>query len=225
MAFRPAPRVTEPLSAAVVACRFAGLGANLAVVPETDAPIEETLVAVSLLGMEEDDLRLLSLLAHWLELHRAHLHAERLVRQVAAERSPRVRAFWAAIGSRDRRLGRLVPLHEGEPIDLLRAGSVQQLARRGEDPRFAGTALRVPAGTLRSRESDLQPVALVVARHAGLRNRVKMGPGCRADVWTLLEADPTLTPSTAARRAGCSFASAWQVVQDFALWRMAMDNG
>ena len=83
----------------------------------------------------------------------------------------------------------------------------------------------MPAGTLRSRESDLQPAALVVARHAGLRNRVKMGPGCRADVWTLLEADPTLTPSTAARRARCSFASAWQVVQDFALWRMAMDNG
>ena len=91
MAFRPAPRVTEPLSEAVVACRFAGLGANLAVVPETDAPIEETLVAVSLLGMEEDDLRLLSLLAHWRELYRAHRHAERLVRQVAAERSPRVR--------------------------------------------------------------------------------------------------------------------------------------
>jgi hypothetical protein len=219
MAFKPAPRIAEPLDASVVACRFAGLGANLAIEPAPNGPIEETLVAVSVLGMEEDDLRLLSLLADWIDHHGAYLYADRLFRCVSRESSVRVRAFWAAIGQQDRRLKRLTTLYTGPRLDLLHAVTELQVARRGEDPRFAGTPLRVPAGTLRKRENDLLSASALVAHHAGFRNRVQMGPSCRADLWTLLEAEPTLTPAEAARRAGCSFASAWQAVQDFALWR------
>jgi molybdenum-dependent DNA-binding transcriptional regulator ModE len=46
-----------------------------------------------------------------------------------------------------------------------------------------------------------------------------MGANWRADVWTVLEQAPNLSAAEAARRAGCSFATAWQVVQDFALLR------
>jgi hypothetical protein len=224
MAFKPAPRIAEPLDASVVACRFAGLGANLAIEPAPNGPIEETLVAVSVLGMEEDDLRLLSLLADWLDHHRSYLYADRLFRCVSRESSVRVRAFWAAIGQQDRRLKRLTTLYTGPRLDLLHAATELQVARRGEDPRFAGTPLRVPAGTLRKREGDLLSASALVAHHAGFRNRVQMGPSCRADLWTLLEAEPTLTPAEAARRAGCSFASSWQAVQDFALWRAAQPS-
>jgi len=44
-----------------------------------------------------------------------------------------------------------------------------------------------------------------------------MGPTWRADVWTALEEEPDVSVAEAARRAGCSFATAWQVVQDFQL--------
>ena len=52
-----------------------------------------------------------------------------------------------------------------------------------------------------------------------------MGSNWRADVWTVLEQEPNITAAKAARRAGCSFATAWQVVQDFNLLRQADADG
>ncbi len=43
----------------------------------------------------------------------------------------------------------------------------------------------------------------------------------RADVWTVLERSPGLSVADVARRAACSFATAWQAVQDFRLLRAA----
>jgi hypothetical protein len=69
-------------------------------------------------------------------------------------------------------------------------------------------------------EDVLAPDALV-RRHAGYRNRVLMGPSFRADVWTVLEQAPELSVADVARRAACSFATAWQAAQDFRLLREA----
>jgi hypothetical protein len=52
-------------------------------------------------------------------------------------------------------------------------------------------------------------------RHAGYRNRLLMGPTWRADVWTVLERTPQLSVAEVARRASCSFATAWRGVHDF----------
>ena len=67
----------------------------------------------------------------------------------------------------------------------------------------------------------LDPLDVLLQRHAGYRNRVRMGANWCADVWTVLEHAPEISPAEAARRAGCSFATAWHVVQDFALLRAA----
>ena len=131
-------------------------------------------------------------------------------------------AYWAAIAhwlSKDRRFARLSKLHDGSPVDLLPVGTAFQIARRGEDERFTHSALRVPAGTLRDRDADVLSPEVLVRRHGGYRNRVLMGPTWRADVWTVLEEEPDVSVAEAARRAGCSFATAWQVVQDFRLLR------
>jgi hypothetical protein len=48
-----------------------------------------------------------------------------------------------------------------------------------------------------------------------------MGPTWRADVWTVLERDPAVAVAEVARRASCSFATAWQTAQDFRLLRQA----
>jgi hypothetical protein len=222
MAFsRPPSRHERPPGAALTR-DMVGIGMNFAADGNPDAPIEETLVFASELGMEEHDLRVLAVLTTWLGVHHAHVHADRLVRCVADQPSERVRAYWAAIAKwleKDRRFARLAKLYDGPAVDLLPVGTDFQLARRGEDARFGGSPLRVPAGTLRDREADVLDPATLVRRHAGYRNRVLMGPTWRADVWTALEAAPDLSVAETARRVGCSFATAWQVVRDFRLLR------
>ncbi len=144
------------------------------------------------------------------------------MRLAAAETSERVRAYWAAIASwlaKDRRFARLNTAYDGPRVDLLPVGTDFQLKRRGEDPRFVGSKLKAPAGTLRDREEDVLSPEALARRHAGYRNRLLMGPTWRADVWTVLERAPELSVAEAARRASCSFATAWQVVQDFKLLR------
>jgi hypothetical protein len=195
-----------------------GIGMNFAAEPERDADLESTLVHASQLGMDDGDLRVLSVLTTWLGVHSAHINADRLVRLASAETSERVRAYWAAIASwlaKDRRFARLVASYTGPRVDLLPVGTDFQLKRRGEDPRFVGSKLKAPAGTLRDREGDVLKPEALARRHAGYRNRLLIGPTWRADVWTVLERTPELSVAEVARRAACSFATAWQVVQDF----------
>jgi len=222
MAFSRATTLGEPPDDATLNRDMAGVGMNFAVESNFEAPIEETLVHASSLGMDDHDLRVLAVLTTWLGVHHARVNADRLVRCVSELRSERVHAYWAAIArwlGKDRRFARLAKLYDGPTLDLLPVGTEFQVARRGEDERFAGSALRVPAGTLRDRAADVLSPEALARRHRGYRNRVQIGPTWRADVWTVLERAPGLSVAEAARRAGCSFATAWQVVQDFSLLR------
>jgi len=198
-----------------------GIGMNFASSALRNANIENTLLFASEAGMLETDLRVLGVLVQWIEVHGARINADRLARAVSRHAAPRVRAFWAAVGAwlgKDRRFARLKKYHAGSPVDLLPTGTELQIARRGEDERFAGTCLRVPAQTLRKRRGDILSPAELARRHAGYRNRVLMGPSWRADVWTVLETAPDLSVAEIARRAYCAFATAWQVKQDFGLF-------
>ena len=220
MAFRRALSCAVATEDGPLVARLVGLGFGIAGEGRADADIERTLVEVSRVGMMEDDLRLLSLLTTWLGAHHARVHADRLIRFVSAEPEDRVRAYWAAISgwlAADRRLRRLADLAPEERVDLLRVGTAFQLGRRGEDARFAGTALRVPDGTLRDREGDVLAPSELLQRHAGYRNRVLLGSNFRAEVWTTLEREPGLPVAEVARRAACSFAAAWEAVRDFRL--------
>lgn len=197
-----------------------GIGMNFAGEPNPTAQIEETLLHASILGMDESDLRVLSVLTTWIGVHYQRINAARLLRTLASSRSPRVHAYWASIAlwlEKDRRFSRMRKLHENPPVDLLTVGTGFQIQRRGEDKRFVGSQIRVPEGTLRNRLSDVVPAENLVHIHPGYRNRVVMGPTWRADVWTVLEENPNLNVSQIARRAGCSFATAWQVFQDHRL--------
>jgi len=164
---------------------MAGIGMAFAATPSPAPNVEDTLFAASVEGMDRDDLRVLSVLLQWLEVYQPWINADRLFRAVSTSDSPRVRAFWAAVGlwlGKDRRLARLARLHEGARVDLLREGSSFQLRRRGEDPRFEGTPLRVPAGVLRRRASDVHPPEEMAKRHPGLRFRILMGLSYRAEM-------------------------------------------
>ena len=201
-----------------------GIGALLAARGLDDAPIEETLVAASRAGMDDGDLRVLSLVLTWLSAHSERVNADHLFRLVAAEPSARVRALWSAVGSwlgKDRRLARLRALWTGPPVDLLAVGGEFQIRRRGEDLRFAKSALRVPAHTLRDRPGDVLSPTELAARHRGYRARVIMGPSYRADMWALLESKHGLSAAELARRSGGSYATGWEIRRDWELVRQA----
>ncbi len=195
----------------VLTARMVGIGMSFAAIAEPDAHIEDTLVQASSLGMDDDDLRVLAVLTTWFGVHHAHVNADRLVRLVGLHSSPRVRAYWAALATwcaKDRRFARLAKRVRGAPLELLPVGTTFQIARRGEDPRLAGSKLRVPSGALRDRADDMLASEVLVRRHAGYRNRVLMGPTWRADVWTGLEEAPDQSVTEVARRASCSSATA-----------------
>lgn len=222
MAFRRTNVHAVHLAPDELTAAMAGIGMNFAAEARMNADIEPTLVRASELGMDDGDLRVLSVLTTWIGVHHTHVNADRLVRAVLARPSARVHAYWSAIGrwlKKDRRFSKLAEARQVVPVDLLPVGTEFQLVRRGEDERFAGSALRVPRGILRDRPEDVLPPEALLPRHAGYRNRVLMGPTWRADVWTVLEQSPDVSVAEVARRVSCSFATAWQVAQDFRLLR------
>jgi hypothetical protein len=195
-----------------------GIGVCLAAEGESQPNIEDTLLAASIEGMERDDLRVLSALTTWLGVHYQRVNTDRLIRIVSARSEPRVLAYWAAIGHWLRRelpLSRLTDVAPRQTIHLLRVGSDFQLERRLEDPRFEGSRLIVPEGVLRNRATDVLSPQQLAALHRGYFHRVQMGPTFRADLWAMLESDPSLSPTELARRGYCRVATALLLKHDF----------
>ena len=219
MAFSRVSAPAQP-DAEALGAAMAGIGMVFTTPPARDPCIEDTLLFASVEAMEADDLRVLAVLVTWFGIHAPWVNADRLTRLVAAHPSVRVRRLWSALArSRpaDRRFGRMI-LPPGEaPLDLVGAGSRFLLRRYGEDPRFAGSDLLVPANVLRDRAADVLSPAALAARHRPYRCRILIGPSYRADMWAALERDPDLTAAELARRAYGSFATAWRVKRDFAL--------
>jgi hypothetical protein len=213
-----APRQTltaESLSAAMV-----GIGMAFAHQALPNQNIEDTLLAASIEGMEGGDLRVLAVLMTWLEVHSPWINADRLTLIVEEQTGDRVRAFWAAVArwlGRDRRFARLAKRFEGARLDLLGTGTAFHLGRSGEDPRLAGGPLRVPAGILRQRKSDVLTPNELVRQHDAYQRRVMLGPSYRADMWAELDRNPAMSTAELARKTYGSFATAWHVKRD---WKM-----
>ena len=218
MGFRRTIVPARLLTGGELTATLVGIGVNLAAPAARDPNIEDVLLAASVEGLAKDDLRVLSLLTSWLAVHAPRVNADRLTALVREQSSPRVRAFWSAFArwqSKDRRFSRMARAYRGPRIDLLATGTDFHVKRAGEDPRFGGTPLRVPAHVLRDRKGDVLSPAEVARRHGAYRRRVMLGPSYRADMGAELEADPTLSPAELARRTYGSFATAWQVKHDW----------
>ena len=214
------PRSTRPArpSGDVLTARMVGIGMNFAAAPDRDTDLEVTLVHASQVGMDDGDLRVLSVLTTWLGVHHHYVNTGRLVVVAGVNTSERVRAYWAAIASwppNQQRWAKLRSLHRGPRLDLLSVGTAFQLKRRGEDSRFLDSPLIVPSGSLRDRPGDVLAPEVLARRHAGYRNRVLLGPTSRADAWTMLERSPELTVAEVSALAACSVTTARLVVRDF----------
>ena len=204
---------------------LSGIGFRLAAEPRWDTNIEDGLYLASVEGMDNDDLRVLSVLVTWLDVHAPRVNADRLVRLSSASSSVRVRAFWAAVGrwkAKVSRFVRLRRLHEHPRIPLLAVGSAFHLRQSGEDIRFVGGPLLVPDGVLRVRPSDVLSPEELARHHRAYRWRLLVGPTYRADMLALLEEDPLQTASKVARRSYGSFATAHAAKHDWATVQSAM---
>ena len=214
-----APPPVERLTADMV-----GIGMLVGAEASPTPNIEDTLLFASVEGMDRGDLRVLSVLVTWFGVHAERVNADRLTRLVRLVPSRRVRSFWSATARwkrADRRFARLARMHRGVRIDLLTDGTDYHVARRGEDERFVGSGLRVPAGVLRDRAADVLTPVELVARHPAYRWRVVIGPTYRADMWAVLEREPAVSAAALARATYGSFATAWQARRDFGTWRAA----
>lgn len=220
MGFR---RLTCPrlaLEGAALTAALVGIGMAFAAEPMPNPKLEDTLLAASIEGMERDDLRVLAILMSWLEVHAAWINADRLTALVGEQSSMRIRAFWGAVAhwlGKDRRFARLSKIYEGPRLDLLVTGTYFHLRRSGEDPRFAGGPLRVPAGILRDRKGDVLTPTELARIHGAYRRRILLGPSYRADMWAELDQEPGLSAAELARRTYGSFATAWHVKRDWEL--------
>jgi hypothetical protein len=221
MSFRRQIAPLVRLDGAALDRAMSGLGMRFAVDAEPYPAIEDVLLFASQLGMEKDDYRVLNVLCTWIDVHGARINADRLTRLVdTCADHERTRAFWAAVGQwqhRDRRFTRLAALRsKRKRIDLF-PGTDFQIQRRGEHPSFKDTALRVAAGTLRDRASDVLTPEQLSHMHPVYRERVVQGPSYRADMWAALTLDPSLGPAELARRTYGSFATAWEVRRDWSI--------
>jgi hypothetical protein len=198
---------------------LAGIGILVGNTRSEDPNIENTVFAASVEGMG-GDLRTLSLLVDWLDVHVDRLNADRLINIAKASDSNRVRCFWKAVAQwkdSDSRLKRLLKIYRGPRLDVLNAGSDYLIKRHGEDERFAKSGIRVPITTLRRRPKDILAPEELARIHHSYKIRIVIGPTYRADMWATLEKSGLLPASQLARKAFGSFATAWQVLHDWSL--------
>ena len=197
-----------------------GIGMGFAAVPAAAPNIEDTLFFAATEAMDGNDLRVAAILVSWFGVHHRWVHADRLTKLVTTRGSERVLALWAALARwqiRDRRYAILAHHYRGKRVDVLATGTEFQIRRHGEDARFSGSCLRVPANLLRDRPDDVASPGELAKRHATYRLRIMMGTSYRADCWAALDDDPSLSAAELARRTYTSFATAWQAKRDFAI--------
>jgi len=224
MPFRRIAALPPPIASDVLTSQLVGIGMNFAAPPVHDPNIEDTILFASIEGMEKQDLRVLRVLTTWFGIHAEWVNADRLTTLATIQSSARVRAFWSALARwqrKDRRFVRLSASYQGARQDVFEVGTDFQLQRHGEDPRFAGSSIRVAANMLRDRPADVLSPSLLARRHQVYRFRIMMGPNYRADMWAALESDATLSAAALARETYGSFATAWHVRRDFLLLRVS----
>ena len=199
---------------------LAGIGCNLNAFPVVNADIEYTLYKASQEALEHLDFRTLSLIVHWIDVHESIVNVPRLKRLLRTSTTETQR-LWRAISEwRQEHHKWQSLLRLNGPLDrweLLPVGTDFQISRKGEDPRFMGTDLRIPNGLLPIREGDVLSPKHLIQQHPTYANRVRFGVCLRADLWTQLELEPSLSAAQLAKQVGCAFASAWEVKHDFEL--------
>lgn len=194
--------------------KLIGIGFKLGGRAEYNSNIEDCLIAACIEGVT-GDYRTLSLLTDWIFIHFRYINVDRLFRALKTISDDRVKCYFSAIGFHFRKeysYKKLTSVYSGKKI-LLGDDSFL-LKRNGEDERFKGSKLIVPAKLLRSRSSDISTSEELAKIHKDYFYRVLIGPSYRADMISSFLRNPSISPSELAKKTYGSFASAWEIIRE-----------
>ncbi|MFH0898923.1 MAG: hypothetical protein V1855_05060 [bacterium] len=191
--------------------KMIGLGFRLAGTPFFNANIEDVLLGASLEGLQ--DLRVLSLLIDWIDIHYQHINADRLIQLIKKNtrtQPPIFHLFWHAMAQRlpDSRFLKLKKITPRIRTDFPEKHTEFLVDRNGEDLRFQKTCLRIPNKFLRHRPEDILSPGELARIHIAYRFRVFLGPSYRADMWANQILMPNLSASELARTSYGSYPTA-----------------
>jgi len=189
--------------------------------------IEDTLFSGSLESVNRNNGRIASILVDWISAYHELINVDRLTSIITSlkdEEHKWVKVFWCANAQRlDKKYLRWKKLASLYPrsnrfnfIDRKKRpndqGSTEFLMNRyGEDDRFIETCIRIPKNTFQHRPTHVFSADKIAKIHGGFKQRLIIGPTCRADMWAALTKDPTLSPSELADKTYGSYATAHRV--------------
>ncbi len=180
--------------------------------------IEDALIAGVIEGLS-GDYRTLSLITNWIEIHAERINVDRLYRATKILKDIKVKCYFSALAyllKTDSRFNKFKSLHKGDRILLGLTSEYSFLVKKhGEDLRFEKSKLVVAKHTLRDRKDDILSVQQLSKYHTTYYYRLLIGPSYRADMVAQLSLNPTLTATELAQKTYGSFATAWDVIQDF----------
>lgn len=198
----------------------------------TDPNIEASIVSASIETVNNKDNRIGGLLVDWITVHYIRINVDRLTKFVFSLSDSKykfVKIFWCANAQRlfvkDQRFKRLSELYQGRRINFadrfLKNGKQNTtkilIEIKGEDERFKRTCIRVSKGYFSERPKQIFPVSIIVKNHLPYRYRVMMGPSYRADLWALLDSNPSISAYALGKKAHCSYRAAYIAKKDYEL--------
>ena len=181
-----------------------------------DPNIEASLISASIEAINNKDNRIGGLLVDWITAHYLRVNVDRLTKFVFSLNDSDykfVKTFWCANAQRlfikDQRFKRLSELYKGRRVNFadrfIKKGQ-QKVTKmlieiKGEDERFKRTCIRVPKGYFAERPHQIFPVSVIAKNHLPYRYRVMMGSSYRADLWALLDNDPSISAYALGKKA------------------------
>jgi hypothetical protein len=180
--------------------------------------IEDTLIAGALEGVA-GDYRVLSLITNWIEIHFERINVDRFYRAIKASKNTKLKCYFSSLAYlflSDSRFKKFKSLYKGDRMLLgLTDEYIFLVKKHGEDSRFEKSKLIVAKYTLRDRKDDIFSVEQLSNYHTTYYYRLLIGPSYRADMMAQLSLNSKLTATELAHRTYGSFATAWDVIQDF----------
>ena len=198
----------------------------------TDPNIEAVIISASIEAVNNKGNRIGGLLVDWITIHSLRINVDKLTKFVFSLSDIEykfVKIFWCANAQRlfirDQRFKRLSELYKGRRVNFAdhfikkgqRKVTKMLIKIKGEDERFKRTCIRVPKGYFSERPHQIFPVFVIAKSHLPYRYRVMMGPSYRADLWALLDDDPSISAYALAKKAYCSYRAAYMVKKDYEL--------
>ena len=198
----------------------------------TDPNIESVIISASIEAVNNKDNRIGGLLVDWITIHYLRINVDKLTKFIFSLSDIEykfVKIFWCANAQRlfakDQRFKRLSESYKGRRVNFAdrfikkgqRKSTKMLIEIKGEDERFKRTCIRVPKGYFSERPHQIFPVSVIAKNHLIYRYRVMMGPSYRADLWALLDNDPSISAYALGKKAHCSYRAAYMVKKDYEL--------